>query len=911
MGDGRAHHKTPAAVLGAAAAGLVLAGLVWLFSLTPWYSRLEGPALDAWFRLRPPISHTPNALTIDIDTAALDREKAWPWPRNRHTRLLQFTMALGARAVVFDIFFPEQSPPASLTRDDFFAREGHLTADDFPDYDADFANQIARADNVYLAQVFTFLEGGAVASDPQKLAAMEQWLREFVRAGKALQVDAHTAALFLEAEAPDAIPLPRFAGAARGVGAVQVREDPDGVVRHFPLFVRYDVELEAGAGRVPCLFPSLPLVVACDTLGVTLEELTFGQDRTIRIPPKDGGAPEPIVIPVNEDGMVLVNWAGDWEDTFGHVSYAQFEAIADHQRLARIKAALANEGPSLWAGGQQAVADVLAEFATTQADLRNLFQTLWGAHTYQQLLEENGALAADEAVRTVLGARAENPDLAAAQTALFRNVAAHRAALTTAPRPGGIPDALWADAVAVAEALNAVGGPTPADEPYFFHAPVRSNDLVVFAARTSPAIRDAVCFYGLTAAGTHDIAPTPVSASYPMLGTHPNLYSSIITNQLLWEMPRSWRLPIYLTLGLFVALYAAGSSAARVAFMTLLVLGAFVGGAYLLFERASWVIDVVGPVLVIANTAGAVAYQSYRREEKHRQYIRGAFEQYMNPSIVKRIADDPELLQLGGQDLDATAFFSDVAGFTTISESLTSQELVALLNEYLTAMTEIVFQYDGLLDKYEGDAIIAIFGAPVQTDDHATKACHASIDMQRKLVELRAKWKAEGRPEMTARIGVNSGNMTVGNMGSTMRFDYTMMGDTVNLASRLEGANKEYGTHVMCSEATLERCRGSVQARELDLLRVKGKNVPVRVFEIYAKAGESIDPQFEKAMAHYKRGMKLYRDRVFDDAIKEFETTLKLCPDDPPAQTYIGRCQEYRQAAPPDDWDGAYTMLTK
>jgi len=405
--------------------------------------------------------------------------------------------------------------------------------------------------------------------------------------------------------------------------------------------------------------------------------------------------------------------------------------------------------------------------------------------------------------------------------------------------------------------------------------------------------------------------PTPVSSAYPLVGVHANLYNSIVTGQLLREVRRSWRLPLYLVTALLVALYAIQHGAARVAFSTVLLVLLYISVALLLFIRYAWIVELAGPVIVIVTTAGAVFYQSYRREERHRAFIRGAFEQYMNPNIVERIAGDPESLKLGGQELDATAFFSDVAGFTTISESLSSQDLVALLNEYLTAMTEIVFEYDGLLDKYEGDAIIAIFGAPVQSTDHAMKACYASLDMQRKLLVMRERWRAEGKPELTARIGLNSGLMTVGNMGSTMRFDYTMMGDTVNLASRLEGANKEYGTHLMCSEFTIERCDGSVLARELDLLRVKGKQQPVRVYEVYAKADDVVESTRAAAVAHYLRGLELYRDRQFAAAAPQFEAALALQPEDGPSQTYLERCLFYIKTPPPPEWDGVFTMTTK
>jgi adenylate cyclase len=319
---------------------------------------------------------------------------------------------------------------------------------------------------------------------------------------------------------------------------------------------------------------------------------------------------------------------------------------------------------------------------------------------------------------------------------------------------------------------------------------------------------------------------------------------------------------------------------------------------------------VVPAAIILISDAGIVWYK-FNVAERRRRFIKRAFEFYMNPAVVDQIAKNPEMLELGGKEMDLTAFFSDVASFTTISEQLTPHQLVELLNEYLTAMTDIVLSYNGLLDKYEGDAIMAVFGAPIHYPDHATRACYVALDMQAELSRLREKWKQEGKPQLHARVGINSGNMVVGNMGSKTRFDYTVMGDSVNLASRLEGVNKQYSTSVMISEFTYALCKNDVQVREIDLIRVKGKAKPVSIYEVLGRSTDTLAVELKAAVERYLTGLEAYRRREWTKAIEAFEQALAIRPDDGPSLTYIGRCKQYLESPPPDDWDGAYVMTTK
>jgi adenylate cyclase len=240
---------------------------------------------------------------------------------------------------------------------------------------------------------------------------------------------------------------------------------------------------------------------------------------------------------------------------------------------------------------------------------------------------------------------------------------------------------------------------------------------------------------------------------------------------------------------------------------------------------------------------------------------------------------------------------------------LTPEELVHLLNEYLTAMTDIVFKYDGLLDKYMGDAIMAVYGAPLDQPDHRMRACRTALDMIDELRILQQKWSDEGRPVLDIGVGINSGDMVVGNMGSQMRFDYTVMGDSVNLGSRLEGINKEYGTNIIISEYTYEGVKDELVCRELDSVRVKGKKLPVKILELICDRKDI--GKHEAFLRLFEEGLEKYKQARWDEAIAAFEKVLELRRDDPPSLLYIQRCKDLKECPPDQPWDCVFTMTKK
>jgi adenylate cyclase len=333
--------------------------------------------------------------------------------------------------------------------------------------------------------------------------------------------------------------------------------------------------------------------------------------------------------------------------------------------------------------------------------------------------------------------------------------------------------------------------------------------------------------------------------------------------------------------------------------------------AYVLFTHNNYVMAVTGPSLaIVLGFVGATAY-NYVTERRQKVLIKGMFSQYVNPAFVEELVAHPEKLRLGGERKELTVLFSDIAGFTTIAERMSPENLVALLNDYLSIMTDIVFATGGTLDKYEGDAIMAFWGAPIPQEDHALRACRAALEMQKAIIRIRDRWEGEGKPSISVRIGLSTGEMVVGNMGGSRKFDYTVIGDSVNLGSRLEGANKEYGTSIMMSQKTYERVKNLVIARELDLLVVKGKTEPIAVYELVGLANDAISAEYHDFLNHYNLGLQHYRNRRWREAIEHFQHALKIAPDDYPSQMYISRIRAYEESPPPPEWNGVFVLKTK
>ncbi|MBI2788186.1 MAG: HAMP domain-containing protein [Elusimicrobia bacterium] len=284
-------------------------------------------------------------------------------------------------------------------------------------------------------------------------------------------------------------------------------------------------------------------------------------------------------------------------------------------------------------------------------------------------------------------------------------------------------------------------------------------------------------------------------------------------------------------------------------------------------------------------------------------FVKNTFKRYLSASVVDQIIKDPASLKLGGEERELTVFFSDMSGFTEMSERLEPRELVGLVNEYLSAMTDSIFLQQGTLDKYEGDAVMAFWGAPLTQADHARRACWAALDNRSRLKELCKDWERRGLPSFDIRIGINTGPMVVGNVGSTARMEYTVLGDAVNTGSRLEQLNKLYGTHILISEATRDAAGGAVETREVDLIELRGKKRRIRVYELLGLPGQ-ISAARLSGYRLYEHGLTAYREKRWDDAESALRSALAALGEDKPSSLLLGLLDGLRREPPSDGWDG-------
>jgi adenylate cyclase len=336
---------------------------------------------------------------------------------------------------------------------------------------------------------------------------------------------------------------------------------------------------------------------------------------------------------------------------------------------------------------------------------------------------------------------------------------------------------------------------------------------------------------------------------------------------------------------LFLALPAAASCAA------------FAAGAWL---------DFVFPEAGVLFALIGASVLNYSIEGRERRFLKGVFSHYLSPAVIERILADPELVRLGGEEREITSFFSDVAGFTSISESLKPADLVRLLNEYLSEMTDLILDAGGTLDKYEGDAIVAFWNAPLDVPGHALRACRTALACGRRLAEIRPELERRYGHGLRMRIGLNTGPAVVGNMGSGRRFDYTAMGDTVNLAARLESAGKQYGVSLLAGEATVAAAGEEILAREADLIRVVGKAQPVRIYELLGERAGATEADLERHR-RYHEALGLFRGRDWERSKSAFEAL----GGDPLARIYVERCRTFLREAPPAEWDGVFDLKAK
>jgi adenylate cyclase len=389
----------------------------------------------------------------------------------------------------------------------------------------------------------------------------------------------------------------------------------------------------------------------------------------------------------------------------------------------------------------------------------------------------------------------------------------------------------------------------------------------------------------------------------PGIEVHANILATILERRFIAPILPAAGTLMYLAWGVLLGLAMVGVRPLVGGVLGLVAIPIPLWAAYRLFSRDLVWLPWAGLTLEVVAVYVGVLLVRYLVTEHDRAFLRRAFQYYVHPAVIEKIVAHPETLKLGGDAVYGTILFADLKGFTSFSEHLPPETLVSFLNEYLTAGTDIVIQHQGTLSRYIGDAIMALWGAPIPVADHARLACEAAMKLQQEVTKRNPEWTARGLPKFQVRIGVHTGPMVVGNVGSRERFDYTAMGDAVNLASRLERLCKSYGVWILISEAT--RKEVEIAVRELDLVRVVGRTEPVRVFEPLAA-----DADLEMVRL-FEQGLTAYRSRAFSQAAERFEQVLHRAPDDGPARIYRDRCRLFLREPPPPDWDGVFEPRVK
>jgi adenylate cyclase len=442
----------------------------------------------------------------------------------------------------------------------------------------------------------------------------------------------------------------------------------------------------------------------------------------------------------------------------------------------------------------------------------------------------------------------------------------------------------------------------------------------VMSGSVAPGIfKDKIVLVGATAKAIGDLRNTPFQGSRAYMGVevHANILDNLLHSGekgrgFLTRGAREEMIDIgfILLFGIGLALWFGRVPPLYSTLSVLLVLAGFGWFVYLSFAKwGSWLSFMIPASTLVANYAAITSFRMIF-EEREKRKIRKTFSQYLSPGVIALIEKDPQkYIRPGGETKELTVMFSDIRDFTTLSEGLTADELVHLLNEYLGEMTDTLFRNLGTLDKYIGDAIMAFWGSPYPQDDHAHRACACALEMVRCLDTLNAKWEADGRKPISIGVGLNTGPVNVGNMGSAKRLAWTVMGDNVNLASRLEGMTKQYRSRIIISEATYRQVSDRFVCRDLDNIRVKGKLQPVGIYEMLGTTEDR--PKYEPLLQGFTEAMSAYRSQRWQEAAGKFGVLLISYPDDGPTQIFLQRALDFMEKAPDPDWDGVYVMKTK
>lgn len=850
---------------GSILAALVMAAAIMAFASTAAYRSVEQRLYDLRVRMKPKPEAMPELVLLNVDDPSIAALDVYPWPRFYYAEAIRRLEAVGLGLFVCDLQFIESSPAiVNMAAYEAIVAAGiggrPPSPDELGSLIIDNDGELSAAAEAFGRSVMPFSFSNFMVQpslSEEEKAFRASAAAEFTRKAS-IPVPVAREADFQALRDGDRIainyPIPGIMTGTEYFGFVDNDVDEDGTHRRVRLARVFE-------GRV---YFQLGFVAFLRMCGVGLDALVLepGKSITIRdaVHPLSGERGD-IRIPVDERCAILFDWIGDFPSTARSLSayalfeYGEYAEQAEFQLMLKDMEFGQTRRPEL-----ADELEVLKRSIEGEADLERRFPL---RKAYRSKLLEYQAI-----IKTYLDSSVARLD--------------------------------------ELQVAKAAGLEVDDDE-------MSSISQLITAIRIKTevdALFDSVAVLGLTATGTQDIGVTPLSNAYWMVGTYPTLINTLVNGRFIRELPKPIEYALIAALSLALVLSLRLLPAKPSMALVALTLAGLNFALFAAFFRAYLAVGQFSLNLAVIVPSAAVLLGKFAGEEESRQFIQGAFSKYLAQDVIDQILADPNSLRLGGQSCEITTFFSDVAGFSSISERLSAEELVHLLNEYLSEMSDIIMRNRGTVDKYEGDAIMAFWGAPLSFPEHPYNACLSALQMQRRLDELRVSWRASGRDELRVRMGLNTGTAVAGNMGSHSRMNYTVMGDSVNLASRLEGANKQYGTYVMVSENTWRATQDRFRYRELDTIRVVGKAEPIRVFELIGTSGDQDDAR-ETVLAAFGKGLSLYRAGRWKEALAAFASALRIDIEDGPSRAYYARCRKFIASPPPEDWDGVFTLSSK
>jgi len=901
--------------------GLAAAVVFSLLYLIGALNSLEYNLYDFFLHFRAERERINDVVYLDVDDAAIAYYGIFPWPRSIPADGLLRLKEYGARASIFDIEYIDKGPQGvdslyldnglvydferSFSEIDRSARDiftsfetGRIARNDVNVYSVSLsrlindkknelfikAQGVARDNDIYFAQAFSLFGRGWTTLNLRTTSTTgEEAQRRFIAEERfSIPVNVSPEAVLNE-KYIDILPaLPVFSEASKGAGFTNAEVDTDGVRRRIYLVRKIHDHW----------YRQLAFAPLYDYLGKP-EIFIDKRKLTLKQASMPNGSTKDIVIPLDNHGCLLLDWPKeDYIDNFTHISFAVF-SLLDHieAELEMYSRALSSTELEYFAQFENSLFDI----PVILNDAGELFDAARASRSYAM---ENSS---DEAFKNYLDYRNLSHDLLGEIISIAPASKFNELKELLAEEYPDIASDIESEADYIMSLIDAIEINL-----------MRYNDLT---KENKIAFGDKFVIIGRVDTGTTDVGVNPFHGQYINVGTHGVVLDTILSESFITPLGIWWSIFIMLIIvpvvfhfsGKFTPVVRASSGFGAILIVLI--------GAILLFRFSGIFLGLFGFILamIIAIIVREIIYYAGSEKEKH--FIRTAFSTYVSSDVVKEIITDPSRLQLGGTKRHMTAIFTDVKGFSSISEKLDPEELVRLLNKYLSAMSDAILAEKGTIDKYEGDAIIAFFGAPLDLKDHALRACVSAIKIKKLELELNKTIMEQNLSPipLITRIGINTGDMVAGNMGTANKMNYTIMGNAVNLAARLEGVNKQYGTWILASEDTIREAHTEGEIlfyRKLDRVRVVGIDKPVRLCELIDlnSSAEEIDKKritiFHEALSHFE-------NREWKTAAEGFNEVLAIKADDETAKMYHERCQKFITTPPSASWDGVYNLTSK